>query len=65
MGNIYNVTSNLNIRAIFRSLGVGGDEDFDNLYSNAEDICKVVRKKITFLNIVTLYFHSSHSGCGG
>ena len=65
MGNIYNVTSNLSIRAIFRSLGVGGDEDFDNLYSNAEDICKVVRKKITFLNIVTLYFHSSHSGCGG
>ena len=39
MGNIYNVTSNLNIRAIFRSFGVGGDEDFDNLYSNAEDIC--------------------------
>lgn len=42
-GNIYSVTSNLNIRAIFRTGGAEfwdrGDEDFGNLYSNAEDIC--------------------------
>ena len=43
MGNIYNVTSNLNITAIFRTgeaeFWGRGDEDFGNLYSNAEDIC--------------------------
>ena len=42
-GNIYNVTSNLNITAIFRTgeaeFWGRGDEDFGNLYSNAEDIC--------------------------